>query len=69
MSVIERLLGGLDVFLAYIRDYVNTFKGKSVTTWQWKDHIYEYFKNNGGNEKVKLLDSVDWDVRDFLSHK
>ncbi|KAK7684336.1 hypothetical protein QCA50_012660 [Cerrena zonata] len=59
---LERLLGGLDVFLAYIRDYVNTFKAKSVTTWQWKDHIYEYFKNNGGNEKVKLLDSVDWDA-------
>ncbi|KAK7677927.1 hypothetical protein QCA50_019117 [Cerrena zonata] len=59
---LERLLGGLDVFLAYINNYVNTFMGKSITTWQWKDHLYEYFKNNDGDEKIKLLNSVDWDA-------
>ena len=43
----------MDVFLAYINNYVNTFMGKSITTWQWKDHLYEYFKNNGGDEKIE----------------
>ena len=58
----ERTLGGLDVFLKYINDYVNAFMGKSITTWQWKDHLYEYFKKTYGDEKVKVLDSIDWDV-------
>lgn len=65
--VVERTLGGLDVFLPYIHDYVNTFTGKSITTEQWKAHLYAYFERNGGSEKVKALDSVDWNVRDFAS--
>ncbi|KIY73540.1 Metalloprotease [Cylindrobasidium torrendii FP15055 ss-10] len=59
---LERTLGGLDVFLPYIRDYVSTFIGKSITTWQWKDHLYAYYAKNGGPEMVKKLDSVDWDA-------
>ena len=55
-------MGGLDVFLPYIRDYVNTFMGKRINTWMWKDHLYSYWSKNGGEEKVKILDSVNWDV-------
>lgn len=58
----ERTLGGLDVFLPYIHDYVNTFTGKSITTEQWKTHLYAYFERNGGAEKIKALNSVDWNV-------
>lgn len=58
----ERLLGGLKVFLLYAHDYVTTFSGKSIDTWEWKDHLYSYFRKNGGDEKLKLLDTVDWDV-------
>lgn len=60
--VIERTVGGLDVFLPYVSNYVNTFMGKSITTEQWKEHMYGYFEKNGGEEKVKLLDSIDWEV-------
>ncbi|KAH6904902.1 leukotriene-A4 hydrolase [Coprinopsis sp. MPI-PUGE-AT-0042] len=59
---IERTLGGLDVFQPYIRDYVDTFIGKSITTQQWKDHLYSYFKSHGGDEKIKALDSIDWNA-------
>lgn len=62
-SIVERTLGGLDVFLPYVKDYVQTFIGKSITTQQWKAHLYEYYTKNGGPEKIKLLDSVDWNVR------
>jgi hypothetical protein len=55
------MLGGLDVFLPYVRDYVNTFIGKSITTEQWKSHLYGYFEKNH-NDKVKVLDTVDWEV-------
>ena len=42
------------------------FMGRSITTQQWKDHLYDYFQNHGGQEKVKLLDSVDWNVGNSL---
>ena len=58
----ERTIGGLDVFLPYIREYVNTFTGKSITATQWKDHLYDYYRRNGGDEKIRLLDTVDWQV-------
>ncbi|KAF8168402.1 hypothetical protein B0H34DRAFT_685291 [Crassisporium funariophilum] len=59
---LERTLGGLDVFIPYIRDYVETYIGKSITTEQWKDHLYGYFTKNGGPLKIKALDSVDWNA-------
>jgi leukotriene-A4 hydrolase len=58
----EQTLGGLDVFLPYVKDYVNTYIGTSITTQQWKSHLYSYFKKSGGAEKIALLDSVNWDV-------
>lgn len=61
-SFSERILGGLDIFLPYVKDYVETFIGKSITTEQWKEHIYAYFSKCGGPEKIKALDGVDWDV-------
>ncbi|KAF9073998.1 peptidase family M1-domain-containing protein [Rhodocollybia butyracea] len=54
---LERTLGGLDVFLPYVRDYVSTFMGKSITTQEWKEHLYTYYEKNGGAEKIKALDS------------
>jgi len=59
---LERTLGGLHVFLPYVKDYVNMFMGKSITTQQWKDHLYDYFQNHGGKEKIELLDSIDWNA-------
>jgi leukotriene-A4 hydrolase len=63
MRIAERTVGGLDVFLPYVRDYVDTFSGKSITTAQWKEHLYGFFEKNGGAEKIKALDSIDWNVR------
>lgn len=57
----ERTLGGLDVFLPYIYDYVSTFTGKSITTEQWKEHLFSYFEKQG-TDKVKALGTVDFDV-------
>lgn len=55
------------MFLPYVKDYVNTFMGKSITTQQWKDHLYGYYQKQGGTDKIKALDSVDWDVREIVS--
>ncbi|KAL5518474.1 LAP2 [Sanghuangporus vaninii] len=59
---LERLLGGLDVFLPYVRDYVNTFMGQSINTDIWKEHLYSYWRNSGDGSKVSLLDNIDWDA-------
>jgi leukotriene-A4 hydrolase len=37
---LECILGGLDIFLPYVKDYVETFIGKSITSEQWKEHLY-----------------------------
>lgn len=63
------MLGGLDIFLPYIKDYVKTFMGKSITTQQWKDHLYDYYHQHGGAEKIKLLDSVDWKVGNLYQRR
>ncbi len=58
----EQVLGGLDVFLPYVKDYVETFMGGSLTTAQWKEHLYKYWTTHGGPEKIRALDSVNWDA-------
>ena len=52
----------MDVFLPYIHNYVETFTGKSITTEIWKAHLYAYYEKHGGAEKIKALDSVDWEA-------
>ncbi|KAG8712903.1 hypothetical protein FRC08_013953 [Ceratobasidium sp. 394] len=44
---LERKLGGLDVFLPYARDYVHTFRGRSIRTDEWKAHLFSYFEKHG----------------------
>jgi leukotriene-A4 hydrolase len=35
----------------------------SDVSWSWSgEHLYKYFREHGGDEKIKALDSVDWDV-------
>ncbi|KAG1746884.1 hypothetical protein EDB19DRAFT_1894105 [Suillus lakei] len=59
---IERTLGGLDVFLPYMKDYVKTFMGKSITTEMWKEHLFAYYTRFGGDDELGALESIDWDA-------
>ncbi|KZV89070.1 hypothetical protein EXIGLDRAFT_838751 [Exidia glandulosa HHB12029] len=58
---IERTLGGLKEFLPFIQDYVKTFTGKSITTEQWKTHLYGFYEKHD-KSKIEKLDSIDWDA-------
>jgi leukotriene-A4 hydrolase len=40
--------------------------GKSITTQQWRDHLFSYFAKNDP-AVVKKLETVDWDVSLNLS--
>lgn len=59
---IERTLGGVDVFLPYVKDYVKRFMGESITTDMWKDHLFAYYTQFGGGDKLEALKSIDWDA-------
>ncbi|KAN0101130.1 Peptidase family M1 domain containing protein [Tylopilus felleus] len=56
---LERSLGGLDVFLPYVKHYVQTFMGQSITTQQWKDNLIAYFKED--EKASKALERILWD--------
>lgn len=59
---IERMVGGLDVFIPYMKDYDRTFTGTSITTDQWRNHMFHYFGSlPEGDELVKQLSKLDWD--------
>jgi leukotriene-A4 hydrolase len=55
---LERLVGGLDVFLPFIRSHFTTFYDRSVTTDEWKQHLFDFYAGN--KEITKKLEDVDW---------
>ena len=59
---IERTVGGLDHFMPYIKDYVRTFDGYSISTDQWKAHLFHYFgSQRDGKKYLAKLETIDWD--------
>ncbi|CED82437.1 leukotriene-a4 hydrolase [Phaffia rhodozyma] len=58
---LEQTMGGLDAFLPYIHSYVDTFAGLSISTEQWREHLYAFWKKHGGHQAIEKLDAVDWD--------
>ncbi|KAK9899275.1 hypothetical protein P389DRAFT_150549 [Cystobasidium minutum MCA 4210] len=60
---LERTVGGLDIFLPYMHDYVKTFRGKSISTQDWQSHLFTYFgKQSNGSDLTEKLKNVDWDA-------
>ncbi|XP_054623454.1 leukotriene A-4 hydrolase isoform X2 [Dunckerocampus dactyliophorus] len=54
---LEELLGGPEVFMGFIKSYIQLFAYGSVTTDQWKDFLFTYFQ-----DKVDVLNKVDWNA-------
>lgn len=36
--------------------------GKSITSQEWKHHLYAYYQTHGTEDNIKALDSIDWNV-------
>ena len=45
---LESILGGAESFEAYLLNYVTCFKFKSLSTNEWKEHLYQYFTEKVG---------------------
>ncbi|KAG7215114.1 hypothetical protein INR49_022762 [Caranx melampygus] len=54
---LEELLGGPEVFMGFVKSYIQMFAYSSVTSDEWKRYLFTYFK-----DKVDILDQVDWDA-------
>uniref|UniRef100_A0A8C2WS03 Leukotriene A-4 hydrolase n=1 Tax=Cyclopterus lumpus TaxID=8103 RepID=A0A8C2WS03_CYCLU len=54
---LEELLGGPEVFMGFVRSYIQRFSYGSVTTDEWKNHLFTYFK-----DQVEVLNKVDWNA-------
>ncbi|XP_061768057.1 leukotriene A-4 hydrolase [Nerophis ophidion] len=54
---LEELLGGPEVFMGFVKSYIQLFAYSSVTTEQWKDFLFTYFQ-----DKVDVLNKVDWNA-------
>ncbi|KAK6314999.1 leukotriene A-4 hydrolase [Coregonus clupeaformis] len=54
---LEELMGGPEVFMGFVKSYIQLFAYSSVTTEEWKNYLFTYFKN-----KVDILNKVDWNA-------
>ncbi|XP_066490275.1 leukotriene A-4 hydrolase [Tiliqua scincoides] len=54
---LEQLLGGPDVFIEFLKAYIQQFAYKSIVTEDWKNFLYSYF-----TYKTDILDTVDWNA-------
>ncbi|XP_022235060.1 leukotriene A-4 hydrolase-like [Limulus polyphemus] len=54
---LEQKLGGPEIFEPFLRAYLEKYKYKSLDTDEWKDFLYEYFK-----DQTNKLDEVDWNA-------
>lgn len=59
---LEKHLGGPEVFEPYVRAHVQEFAGRSINTDDWKAFLYSFMEKNFGQEKVDLLNKVDWEA-------
>ncbi|KAF9175868.1 Leukotriene A-4 hydrolase [Mortierella sp. AD011] len=59
---LEKHLGGAEVFEPYLRAHVQEFAGRSINTDDWKAFLYSFMEKNFGQEKVDLLNKVDWEA-------
>uniref|UniRef100_A0A673WFQ6 Leukotriene A-4 hydrolase n=1 Tax=Salmo trutta TaxID=8032 RepID=A0A673WFQ6_SALTR len=54
---LEELMGGPEVFMGFVKSYIQLFSYSSITTEEWKHYLFTYFKN-----KVGILNKVDWNA-------
>jgi len=60
---LERTVGGLEVFLPYMHAYVTKFRGKSIGTADWREHLFSYFAAHPkASTIVPALEKVDWEA-------
>jgi len=58
---LEGKVGGLEVWLPYVKAYVKRFAGLSITTQDWLNHFWAYWDATHPDIAAKLRKEVKWD--------
>ncbi|SCV69938.1 BQ2448_1332 [Microbotryum intermedium] len=61
LYLIERTVGGVEVFKPYLIAYVKRFDGLSISTQDWLDHFWDYW-NQYPKISAKLRSEIDFDA-------
>uniref|UniRef100_A0A3P9IS18 Leukotriene A(4) hydrolase n=1 Tax=Oryzias latipes TaxID=8090 RepID=A0A3P9IS18_ORYLA len=54
---LEELMGGPEVFMGFVKSYIQLYAYGSVTTDDWKNYLFTYFK-----DQAEALNRVDWNA-------
>ncbi|RVE56809.1 hypothetical protein OJAV_G00225040 [Oryzias javanicus] len=54
---LEELLGGPEVFMGFVKSYIQLFAYGSATSEDWKNYLFSYFK-----DQAEVLQRVDWNA-------
>lgn len=57
---LERTVGGLEIFLPFIKSYFKTFYDRSVVTQDFLDHLFAFYSNS--SEITEKLKAIKWDA-------
>uniref|UniRef100_A0A8C1MJJ5 Leukotriene A-4 hydrolase n=1 Tax=Cyprinus carpio TaxID=7962 RepID=A0A8C1MJJ5_CYPCA len=55
---LEELLGGPEVFMGFVKSYIQLFAYGTVTTEEWKNYLFTYFKDKVRNNAL-VLEYID----------
>uniref|UniRef100_A0A8C3LYV2 Leukotriene A-4 hydrolase n=1 Tax=Chrysolophus pictus TaxID=9089 RepID=A0A8C3LYV2_CHRPC len=64
---LEQLLGGPDVFMGFLKAYIQQFAYKSIVTDDWKAFLYSYFKDKAKESDLGSFSSAD--LKGISSHQ
>uniref|UniRef100_A0A0N5BUD8 Leuk-A4-hydro_C domain-containing protein n=1 Tax=Strongyloides papillosus TaxID=174720 RepID=A0A0N5BUD8_STREA len=56
LMYLEQIIGNFQRFEQFIRDYIIKYEGKSITSYEWKDFLYDYF-----HDMHDVLNKVDFE--------
>lgn len=62
LLLLEGKVGGLEVWLPYVKAYVKRFSGLSITTQDWLNHFWAYWDDTNPSIAAKLRAEVDWNA-------
>uniref|UniRef100_A0A3Q4N1E0 Leukotriene A4 hydrolase n=1 Tax=Neolamprologus brichardi TaxID=32507 RepID=A0A3Q4N1E0_NEOBR len=57
---LEEQLGGPEVFMGFVKSYIQRFAYSSVTTEEWKNYLFAYFKDKVRNNWTLRQSYSDW---------
>ncbi|KAI8899592.1 leukotriene A4 hydrolase [Globomyces pollinis-pini] len=59
---LEQLVGGPEIFEPYVKAHVVEFSHKAITTTDFKEFLFKYFREFDNGSKLSFIESVDYEL-------